>query len=420
MHVNLVGINHRTAPIAIREKAAIRTEELHDTLSLLGDYMPHGIILSTCNRTEIYSIDTDGRHAEEASLSFLKAHLNTADNDLYQYLYVFKDETAVEHLFHVASGLDSMIIGEFEVLGQVRKALSAAEKARLADLRLRHLFQSAVRTGRRVREETGISKNALSVSSVAVDQASRIIGDLNNCQILVIGAGEAGRLVAKAAKDRGVSRIVVASRTEESASALAAELGGKPASMNNLEEEMSTCNMVVTCADAPRSILDTGIVEDVMLNRPELPMVIIDIAIPRNVAPAVAQINNVFLHNIDDLTQISGANRQQREGEIRQSDEIVADELARFISWQHDFEVRPVVRALTKKAEKIRTSQLNSTLKKLRLVSDEDRHSLEMMTKAIVSKILQNPIQYLKTQGNTNGDYAEIIDELFQLDADKS
>ncbi len=419
MHVNLVGINHRTAPVSIRERVAIRVGKLHDSLSLLRGYIPQGIILSTCNRTEVYTTDNDGHHAEEVSLNFLKAHLNTPDADLSQYAYLLKNKEAVEHLFRIACGLDSMIVGEYEILGQVGQALEVAEKARMVNLPLRHIFQSAIRTGRLVREETGISNNALSVSSVAVDLAARVVGDLGNCKILVIGAGEAGRLVAKAARDRGTHQILVASRTQKRASALAAELGGTPMDLNSLAEELNTCNIVVTCADAPHWMLNVRQVETTMNNRPELPMVIIDIAVPRNVEPAVEQINNVFLYNIDDLIQISNQNRRHREGESRKAEEIIAAEVAKFVSWRQAFEVRPTVSALMRKAEGIRRSQLNRTLKKLRSLSDEERYSLEMMTKSIITKILQDPILYLKTNADANGDYAEMISELFQLDREK-
>ncbi len=202
MQVSLVGINHQTAPITVREKVAISTGRLYDSLSLLRIYMPQGIILSTCNRTEVYTTDKDSHHAQEASLNFFKAHTKMPDTDFLRYFYISKGREVIEHLFRVASGLDSMIIGEYEVLGQVRHALEVAEKAGMVNLPLRHIFQSAVRTGRKVRQETGISKNALSVSSVAVDLATRVISDLRRCKILVIGTGEAGRLVVKVAKER--------------------------------------------------------------------------------------------------------------------------------------------------------------------------------------------------------------------------
>jgi len=251
MNICLVGINHRTAPVAVREKAAIRTAKLDNSLQLLRAYGSQGIILSTCNRTEVYTVAGEDSHAKAASLNFLQTHLDIPDTTLRRYTYVLEGDAAVEHLFRIACGLDSMIVGEYEVLGQVSQALEVAEKAKMVNLPLRHLFQNAIRTGRRVREETEISKNALSVSSVAVDLAVKAIGDLGSCKMLVIGAGEAGRLAAKAAKDRGVSQIIVASRTRERASVLAAALGGLPIGMNDLVEELNTCNLVVACAGAP-------------------------------------------------------------------------------------------------------------------------------------------------------------------------
>jgi glutamyl-tRNA reductase len=419
MHVSLVGVNHRTAPVTIREKLAIRAAKLSDSLLLLRRYVSQGIILSTCNRTEVYAVHGDGCHAEEASLNFLKVYLNVPDADLMQYAYVAGGKETVEHLFRIACGLNSMIVGEYEVLGQVGHALEVAEEAGMVSLPLRHVFQSAIRTGRRVREETEISKNALSISSVAVDLAVRVVGDLRSCKVLVIGAGEAGKIVAKVARDRGASQILVASRTKERASTLAATLGGLPIGLNNLAGELKTCNIVVTCADAPHWIVNVDHVEEVMQNRPKLPLVIIDIAVPRNVEPAVGQINNVFLYNIDDLTGISSLNLKQREGEVQKAAEIVTAEVNKLVDWWRALEVRPVVTALMSKAEDIRRAQLAGTLKKLRPLSDEERDSLEAMTKSIVTKILKGPVQRLKASANGNDDYAEVISELFHLNGEK-
>ena len=419
MNICLVGINHNTAPVAIREKVAIGSGKLEASLQLLRSHASHGIILSTCNRTEVYTIPHDDSDTETASFNFLRAQADAPAVVLLQHAYFSKNEAAVEHLFRVASGLDSMIIGEFEILGQVRQALEVAEKAKLVNLPLRHLLQSAIRTGRRVREETGISKNALSVSSVAVDMATRVVGDLGDCKMLIIGTGEAGRLVAKSARDRGISRIVVASRTQQRASALAEMLGGKPISLNNLAEELNTCNIVITCAGSPRQILDLRQVKQAMKARPDSPLVIIDIAVPRNVAPAVSKLNNVFLYNIDDLTQISTFNREQREEEIHHVEKIMSAELARFAAWWQDFKVRPLIRAMMGKAEQIRRSQLERTVNKLPPMSDEERYNLEMMTKAIVTKILKAPIDNIKANGHSSRDYAEMVKELFQLPEEK-
>lgn len=419
MNICLVGLNHHTAPVAIREKAAIRSEDLSDALELLRSQVSYGVILSTCNRTEVYTIQGDESSVETASLNFLRTHLDISDALLLKHTYVLKGEEAVEHLFRTASGLDSMVIGEYEILGQLQQALKTAENLGMVNLPLRHIFQSAIRTGRRVRRETGISQSPFSVSSVAVELAVKVLGGLKSCRMLVIGAGEAGRLVAKAAKDRGVSQIIVASRTQERASTLTEMLGGIPTSLNNLEEELATCNIAVTCADAPRYLLDFSRMKRAMSRRPELPLVIIDIAVPRNVEPAVARLKNVFLYNIDDLSQISEQNRRQRELEVRKAEEIISAEMAKFATWWQGFKVRPLIRAMMSRAEEIRRSHLERTVKRLPKLSDEERYRLEMMTRAIVTKILKGPVHNLKVKRAGNRDYAAMVKELFQLDEEK-
>ncbi len=415
MHVSLVGVNYSTTPVRFLEKLTISPPQLQDSLSLLRQHVPHGIILSTCNRTEVYTMGDDDQSIEEASFNFLNALTGVSFSDVLPYIYLCKNETAFRHLFRVASGLDSMIIGEFEVLGQVGRALEAAEKARMVNLPLRNLFRHAIGTGRRARDETEISKNALSVSSVAVDLVTGIVGDLANCKILVIGAGEAGRLVAKAAIERGASQIIVASRSEKHSAALAVALGARWVTISNLGEELSDSDIVISCTGAPHLVLEQHQVETAMNTRPERPMVIVDIAVPHDVEPKVKQLNNVFLYGIDDLTKTSALNRKQREREIQSVTKIIKAEVDKFTTWWQALEVRPVVSALMQKAEDIRQRQLVLTLKKLRGLSNEERESLEAMTKAIVTKMLNDPIQYLNKTGYGRKDYAQIVNELFQL-----
>ncbi len=414
MQFSLVGVNHQTAPVAIREKMAVSNGKLSEALALLRAYIPQAVILSTCNRTEIYS---DSADLEKAVLAFFKARSGIAETDLRPYCYIARDRGVVEHLFRVTSGLESMIVGEFEVLGQARQALEAAEEAGTVSLPLREVFHSAIRTGRRIRQETGISKNALSVSSVAVDLAERVVGDLSRCRMLVIGAGEAGRLVAKVARGRGATQIVIASRTRKRAQALAEALDGVAIGLEGLSAELGHTSIVVTCAGAPHRILSLEQVAEAMKQRPEVPLVIIDIAVPRNVAPEVARLKNVFLYNLDDLTGVANTNRRQRKGAIKQAEEIVADEVDKFVTWWHDFEVRPVLSALMTKAEAIRAAQLNKTVKKLPPLSSDQQECLESMTKSIVTRLLKDPIQYLKTNGN--GRDSKLVKELFRLDAEK-
>ena len=418
MRLSLVGINHQTAPITIREKVAISGDGLSDTLALLHSYVSQGVILSTCNRTEIYVFDdSDGDEVENTVIAFLKTRLGISNDDLLKYVYTSHDIEAARHLFRVASGLESMIVGEYEVLGQVRQSLETAEKTGMVNLPIRYTFHSAVRTGRRVREETGISKNALSVSSVAVDLAAGVVGDLRKCRMLVIGAGEAGRLVARVARERGISQIVIASRTKDRAQALASSLHGVSTDMSDLTNQLDDANIVIACAGAPHRILDSHKIERAMRNRLGVPLVVIDIAIPRNAEPEVGDIPNVFLYNIDDLTEIAESNRRQRENEIYRAEQIVTEEVTKFTSWWHDLQIRPVVGALMSKADEIRLTQLGKTLKKLPPLSDAQHESLEAMTKAIVAKVLKDPICCLKTNGN--GHYTEMVKELFNLNVER-
>ncbi len=412
MHFSLIGINHNTAAVPLRERAAAADGQIAGALDALRSYTPNGVILSTCNRTEVYYTGADEGGCQRG-LEFLQARTGMSRHELGAHIYTLADDRALEHLFCVASGLDSMIIGEHEVLSQVKRALEAAETAGMVDLPLRMILQSAIGTGRRVRDETGISKNALSISSIAVDLAAGKVPDLQGCQMLVIGAGQAGRLVAKAAREKGVSRIVVASRSQKTASSLVAEIGGVPVTLACLPQELAASQIVVTCAAAPHWLLNRDQVTAAMAARSDRPLVIIDIGLPRNVEPGAGEVPNVFLYNIDDLNSISERNRQQRESEIEAASAIIAEEVERFASGWQSLRSRPVVSALMQKAEDIRRTQWEKTIGRIHGLSDEERQRLEAMTRSIVTRILQEPVGYLKA--NQDPDYARIVSELFRL-----
>jgi glutamyl-tRNA reductase len=418
MQIHVAGVNHSTTPIEIRERLAVSNDRLSDALSLLHKHVSQGLILSTCNRIEVYSV-AEGRDSSQPGIDFFKSWANIAHADLLPYIYCYQNEAAIRHLFHVASGLDSMIIGEFEILGQVKNSLEEANKARMVEHPLRTLLHQALRVGRQVREKTGISKNALSVSSVAVELAAKAIGDLTRCKALVIGTGEAGRLVAKALKERGIAQITATSRSYEKASALAKALGGSSVDIGSLGQELAGCDIAISCTGAPHFILDLKTMENTMLARSNRPLVIIDRAVPRDVDPEVRRLSNIFLYYIDDFTHISDRNRKQRETETQKAMEIIESEVKRFASRWQTMEVKPIISSLVGKAEAIRQAQLKLTLKKLRRLSTEEQQSLEAMTKAIVQKILHDPIQHLKKDAEERDDYIRLIAELFQLDRDK-
>jgi glutamyl-tRNA reductase len=418
MQIQAVGVNHSTTPVEIRERLAVSNDHLSEALRHLQHYVSQGLILSTCNRIEVYSV-AKGTSLSQPAIDFLRSRATISDAELSPYIYSFSNNDAVGHLFRVAAGLDSMIIGEFEILGQVKTSLEEAEKAGMVGHPLRTLFHQGLRVGRQVREKTGISKNALSVSSVAVDLASKAIGDLANCQALVIGTGEAGRLVAKALKERGVSKITVTSRSYEKASDMAKLLEGSSVDIGSLGHELTGCDIAISCTGAPHFILDPKTLENTMSARSNRPLVIIDIAVPRDVDPEVERLDNVFLYDIDDFTHISERNRKLRETEIKKATEIIDSEVKRFASRWQQMEVKPVISSLVEKAETIRRAQLEMTVKKLRHLSADERQSLEAMTEAIVQKILHEPIQHLKNDTGQREDYVRLVAALFGLDMDK-
>lgn len=414
--VCVVGVNYSITPISVREKLGIPKSRLYEAFTYISDYVPECVVLATCNRTEIYALDDDTHCTEQAIRRFLIEWSGISEEGLAQYLYCSHNYIAMRHLSRAAAGLYSMIIGEYEILGQVKQALDDAEKAHMVNLPLRNLFQHAIRTGRRVRDETDISKNALSVSSVAVDLATRVTGDIHNCRALLVGAGEAGKLVARALSERGISQVAVTSRSISSAQELASVLGGNYAEIDKLQSEMEAADIVITCTGAPHFVVHRELVESVMRSRPERPLVIVDIAVPRDVEPEVKQIEGVFTYDIDDLNQASHINRKDREKEIARAMEIVDDEMERFVSWWQALESKPTISALTQMAEEIRQRQLNMTLKKLPPLSQEEQDSLEAMTRAIVNKVLHNPIRCLRENGHQDGQFVRTVRELFALD----
>ena len=419
MKVCLVGVNYSKTPVTVREKLTISNPQLQDALQLLGNHVPQGIILSTCNRIEIYTVTDKDPSPELKLIAFLKSWTNLSDEDLLPHIYIRQDETAIKHLFCVASGLDSMLIGEYEILGQMKRALKQAEQMKMVDLPFRKLVQQAIGVGRRVRAETKISKNALSVSSVAVELATTAVGDFSRCKILVVGAGEAGRLVARAAKERGGKHITVASRSPEKALALAETLGGKSIPLDDIASVLDATDIVISGTSAPHLVLRLPVVKEVMNTRPQRPLVIIDIAVPRDVDPRVKQIDNVFLYDINDFTNIVELNREQRRNEIQSATKVVEEEVERFIYQWRAYEVKPTITALVTKAEIIRQSHFNKTVKKLPGLTAEELASLETMTKSTVQKILHEPIQCLKRNSLQKRNYTQVINELFHLDKEQ-
>ncbi len=412
-----VGINYSATPLAVRELLGIPRTQIQEALTSLRHYVPKGVILSTCNRTEIYAITNDSQFTERALCQFLQDWSHLSEEELGPHLYIHHGYRAMRRLCKITSGLYSMILGEHEILGQVGDALEEAEKAQMVDPVLRRLFQYAISIGRKVREETDISKNALSVSSVAVDLATKACGkEISESKVLLLGAGEAGKLVIKAFSQRGASSVAVASRSVRKAQELAPSLGAVAVDIKEMGIEMAEADIVISCTGSPHLVIHRELVAKAMNWRPQKPLVIVDIAVPRDVDPDVAGLENVCLYDIDDLNRIVGNNHGQRQKEVEKALAIITQELERLVVWWQTLQAKPTIRMLTEMGEGIRQRQLDMTLKKLPPLTDEQQQALDAMTKAIVTKMLHHPVQYLNKNGYQNEDGVRMLREIFALD----
>ena len=416
MRVYSLGLSHRSAPIGVREKAAFTRAELPDALQALKETLDNVVILSTCNRTEMYAVATDPEGVQEAFTSLLSRKTSWAEGELSGCLVLYEQEEAVRHLFEVASGLDSMILGESQVLGQVREAYSAAVNQECANGLISKVFHHALRVGKRARRETRIGENALSISSAAVEAARDALGDISRNQVVVVGAGEAGKLVAKAMKDRGVGQMTVVNRTLERARDLALELEAEAAPLDCLSDLLGSVDIVVSCTDYHGVMITTEMVDRAMARRNGNPLLVVDIAMPRDADPAIGEMPGVSLLDMDDLQSVSHANRMEREKEVAQVDGIIDQEIGKFSDWWDSLRVAPGIAQLREHAEALRIREMRKALKQMPNLAEEDAARIEAMSRAIVKKLLHHPIASIKE----NPSYMESAQRMFGLNGKDS
>ena len=413
MQIVLTGVSHKTAPLAVREALAVGADALPSALARFGEHVDNGVILSTCNRTELYAIARDLQHGADALDRFIGAQFDVDPDDVRGGLYTLEQDDAVRHLFRVASGLDSQIIGESEVLGQVRDAFSAATRQRVAGHALGRLFHCAIRTGKRARTETGIGRNALSVSRACVELARRSVGPLAEARALILGAGEASRLAAVALRDAGVVRFAVANRTPENAVPLAADLDATLSGLDDLPALLADADVVVTATAAPDIILTAEDVAEAMRRRNGRPLALMDVAAPRDVDPSAGSLPGVSLFTLDDLDAIAEANRAEREAEAGRVEAIVAEETARFRSWWAGRAVTPTIAQMRRRAEELRAAEVARTVARLGL-AEEDAERVEAMTRSLVKKMLHAPTRELRERNDES--FTLAARRLFGLD----
>ena len=414
MKVFALGLNHRTAPLDVREQVAVTLDQLPEATTVLQGHLGQGLILSTCNRTEVYTL-VDGHGSPVDEMGQLFADLFDAPwDEVRPYVYALDHREAVHHLFRVSAGLDSMIIGESQILGQVRDAYSTTIAAGTASGPFSKLFHEALRIGKRARRDTGIGQNALSVSYAAVGLARSVLGDLSGRSVLVVGLGEAGKLVAQALGNSGVGSITVTNRTYERAHNLAADLAGQALPFEDLEEALLDADIVISCTGAPGYILDHETLERATGKRTNGPLCIIDIAVPRDVDPAAADLQGLRLYDIEDLDGVSEANREERLREAEKVEVLVEDAVDSFVEWWDGLSSLATIGALGQKAETLRVQEVAKALQQLSGLTPAQQRRVEAMSRSLVKKLLHDPFEVLRSKENP-ADLAS-VHRLFRLD----
>jgi glutamyl-tRNA reductase len=410
--VTCVGLNHRTAPVEEREKVAFSPEQLPDALARLGEELGSAVILSTCNRSELYTT-SDGDHAQmERLLGALAATKGTRLDPRLAY-FLAHDE-AVRHLFRVATGIDSMVLGESQILGQVRDAMSAATTAGTLNGVLSRLFHSALRVGKRARSQTNIGRYSVSVSSAAVTLARQTAGTLQGKTILVVSAGSTGKLAAHSLAESGAARVLVTNRTPERADDLARSIGGETVPFSHLPQALAESDIVISGTGAGGFILDPELVAPAVARRNGGPLLMLDVAVPRDIDPAVRDLPGVRLYDIDDIESVSRASLRGRRREVSRVSAHVEDEVEDFLTWWRSLDVVPVIAGLRERAETIRRREVERALRRLPDLEEDERGRIEAMTRAIVKKMLDRPIARLKDGADT-GLYMEALEDLFEV-----
>jgi len=416
----LVGVNHKTTPVEIREKLAFtkgKIEESVDRLFNFPDIIEH-TILSTCNRVEIYARANCQDSAIKAIKQFICDFHEVSPVELEDHFYSYRNEEAVEHLFRVSSSLDSMILGEAQILGQVKDAYSLAKDLRSTGLVLNQLFEKAFSIAKKVREETGIAERSVSISSAAVELAQKIFDDLENRTVMLVGTGEMAELAAKHLISYGVKTVYVTSRTYDRAVNLARTLNGSALDFEAFKNELHRADIVITSTSAPNYIIKKEMVEKAIHERKNKPIFFIDIAVPRDIEPDVNDLENIYLYDIDDLQVVVSANMKEREKEAENAMNFISQEVTKFNNWVGTLDAVPTIVEIRKKAENIRKQEIEKTLKKISHLSEDDKKLLRQMSSSMVNKILHKPTIKLKqkTQSEDGHVYLKAIRHLFHLD----
>ena len=417
----LAGLNHTTAPLALREKLAFPADDRRRALALFRERFndAEAVLISTCNRVELYaSRPVHGYPRAEEMAEFLASFHALPTSEVATHLYHKTDRDAVAHLFSVASSLDSMVLGETQILGQVREAYDAARETGSAGPVLHPLFQRAIAVGKQVRTQTTLGDGRLSVASVAVDHARQIFDHFNDKTVLCIGAGKMATLVLQGFQTLRPGKLLVCNRSAEKAAGLAHRFGGKVAPFERLGDHLTAADIVITSTGACDPIITRRQFEQLLPPRRYRPIFLIDIALPRDVEPAVGEIQNVYLYNIDDLQQVVAATQSNRQGSVEAAQAIVDEQVGEFLAWSRTREIGPVIDQLYQRYHELARAEVDRTINKLPSLSAAERDVVEQLARRIVNKLLHDPIQTLrKSEGmhGSPGQYVHALERLFKL-----
>ena len=423
MPVVCVGLSHKTAPVEVRERHAFPASRMTEALVALADYdvVSEAAMLQTCGRLEIYAEVDDFETGVGEIKSFLGNFRHGAiDYDIESFLYTHLGQRAVEHLFRVATGLDSMLIGEAEILGQVKDAYVAAQHAKTLGKTLHHLFREALNAGKTARSQTPIGRDSVSVATAAIDAARKQLGTLSGKSVVVVGAGKMGRIAVRRLREEGASNLIVTNRTMSRAREVIAEAGfGEAVELPGLSEALASADLVVASTGASHFVLSVERVREAMSRRPQRPMFVVDIAVPRDADPAIAEIENVSLVDIDGLKSVVEETLDARRQAIPAVEEIVGEYVQRFSHWYHARVAVPVIATLTQKAETIRAAELERLFARCPELTERERMLITGVTLTIVSKMLHSVILKMREKATLDRaealSHARVLDELFEL-----
>ena len=420
MNLLLVGTSYQRAPVELRELLAYDPSLRREALGRLAAEGAEAAVLSTCNRTEVYGVSAEPAELEERICGELASLSGLSQSELAPALYSVSDEAAAVHLFRVAAGLDSMVPGEAQILGQVREAYEAARETETTGATLHRLFRQALRVGKRVRTETAIGENPASVSSAAAQLAERVFEDLAGRRILLLGAGKTADLTAANLISRSVGEIVVANRSQERAEALARRFGGRAVGLDRVEAELAAADVVVASTSSVGFVVSAAQVERAVKERRGRPIFFIDIAVPRDVDPAVIELEGCYLYDIDDLERVVAESVAGRREEAVRAEAIVSEEADAFRAWQLSLDVVPAISSLRARAELIRREELERAQGRLASLSPSQRRAVEALTSQIVAKLLHQPTVRMKeaAAGADGVLYADAVRHLFGLGDD--